>query len=570
MFEKILMIILEEMDPKKRDVLVLFAAFLALSYYLYRYFGQWIARHLLLFMEGKYMDNGGFFVLFLLVMVFIIFIAILLRLSADKPISPATYGTSHFATSQEAAAFFPTTEEVNDEPWLIMGTTRNGMMAISPQQQESHVFMVAPSGQGKTSGIIINNLLREAGNRSLFINDVKFELIQTCAGWLEKRYHCLFLTPTKPATSHHYNPLAHVNDMKDAQQLAACLVKNTGESKEAFWNNVAELLLTASILHVKERDTNAPFSTLVQLLLSTPLDELKQHLLTSPSLLARSVSTSLLNNLARNERLAGSIMIELASRLYHMAEPNITEVTSSDDIDFDAFVATPTAVFISVHPSEAEEIKWFTSAFTMQLMKHLSKTAEQTAKRRLPRPVALYLDEFGNHYIPHFPDYISLVRSVGISIIMAVQSLSQLQARYGEEAKDTILANATTHIVFPGCGLPECMYYSERLGDTTVETTSKSTQGMYLTVSHSNTRRRLMTPDEIRRMPERTVLVVISNHAPLKVRNHAYFTNEVLLKRSTLPYNLPYHAILPPISPSGPGAQTPQAPNTQGNSLFLP
>jgi hypothetical protein len=53
--------------------------------------------------------------------------------------------------------------------------------------------------------------------------------------------------------------------------------------------------------------------------------------------------------------------------------------------------------------------------------------------------VALYLDEFGNHYIPNFPDYISLVK---------------IRTRVN------------------------------------------------LSLSHSNAARRLMTPDEIRRMPQ--------------------------------------------------------------------
>jgi type IV secretion system protein VirD4 len=574
MVSKFFFSLLQDMSNKKRDTLLYFLALCGFCYVVYRFFVPIIN---LLHIEGNKTMVCLLGFIFLSVLAILCLIAVVA--AKNKPLSTSTHGTAHFATPEESRPFYPSLEEINDAPWLVVGKSRHGVAALSPIQQESHVLMVAPSGQGKTSGVIIPNLLRETGNRSLFINDIKFELIQTCAGWLGQRYHCLFLTPTKPTTSHHYNPLAHVENMKDAQQLAACLVKNTGESQEAFWNNVAELLLTASILHLKEVNVHAPFSALVHLLLTTPLDELKQQLLTSPSVLARSVSTSLLNNLARNDRLAGSIMVELAARLYSMAEPNITQVTNQDDIDFNAFITTPTAIFIAVHPSEAEDLRWFTAAFTMQLMKHLSKTAEQSAKRRLPRPVSLYLDEFGNHYIPNFPDYISLVRSAGISILMALQNLSQIETRYGEGAKDTILANASTHIIFPGCGLPECMYYSERLGDATVETLSKSEQGVNLSLSHSNAARRLMTPDEIRRMPQNWLLLISSNHAPFRVINTPYFRDKNLITRASLPYNLPYRAaptlILPPTTtppsqaqPLGPFTQ-PQGPNTS-NNVFLP
>src|SRR5579859_7045889 len=75
--------------------------------------------------------------------------------------------------------------------------------------------------------------------------------------------------------------------------------------------------------------------------------------------------------------------------------------------------------------------------------------------------------------LPHFAEHISLVRSAGIAFLMAVQDFGQLARVYGEDDKETLLSNATTHIVFPGCGLMETRYYSERLGETTVVTTSR-------------------------------------------------------------------------------------------------
>src|SRR5690349_17476130 len=99
---------------------------------------------------------------------------------------------------------------------------------------------------------------------------------------------------------------------------------------------------------------------------------------------------------------------------------------------------------------------------------------------------------------------------MGVAIIAAVQSLSQLQVRYGEEGKEIIIANASTHIILPGCSLPECTYYAERAGMTTqiVKTKSASMSGISLssittTTTPAVTPRQLMTPDEIRRMPER-------------------------------------------------------------------
>src|SRR5579875_396397 len=470
----------------------------------------------------------------------------------------STFGSAHFASNAEAASLLPSPQQLATQPYLQLGTYYGSLAALSPQLQERHVLLVAPTGQGKTSGTILPGILAETGQRSLFINDTKAELIGQCLGWLQQQHTCLILSPTRPQTSHHYNPLAHVADMEDAEDVAACLVANTGESREPFWNNAARLLLTASILHLKAIDPSAAWSSLVKMLTTSTITDLQQQLLQSPSHLARAAATAFVNSLSLNERLAGSILVELATRLYSMNNPALVEVTNDDEIDFDCFITTPTAIFLSIPACQAMRLKWFTATFMMQLMKHLTRRAEETPDKRLPRSTVLYLDEFGNQIIPHFPAYISLVRSAGIALILAIQSHDQLTEAYGEAGKNTILANATTHIVFPGCGLPETMYYSQRLGERTVEVISKSRQenSLWATTTYAQAQRRLMTSDEIRRLPTRHLLVVSENLAPLIMRNFAFFEVPTIQQRAGLPYQLPAHT--PPVASTTPLQTAPQ------------
>ncbi len=337
--------------------------------------------------------------------------------------------------------------------------------------------------------------------------------------------------------------------MEDAEDVASAIVTNTGESKEVFWENTARLLLTASILHVKSVNPHAPFSALIDMLTTNKLADLQGMLTQSPSLQARAVATSFIQSLSLNERLGGSILVEIASRLFSMTNPAIRAITSDNEIDFDQFVRQPTALFLSVPASQAKRLKWFSATLIMQLMKHLTRQAEASAHKRLFRPTALYLDEFGNQVIPHFPEYISLVRSTGIALLMAIQSHDQLTEAYGETGKNTILANATTHVVFPGCGLPETTYYWERLGETTMSVASESYESPQTTIfprttrTYSQAQRRLMTSDEIRRLPSRHLLVVSDNMAPLVVINHAYFEIPQMKQRAGLPYTLPYRVL---------------------------
>jgi type IV secretion system protein VirD4 len=154
-----------------------------------------------------------------------------------------TYGTAHFATPREIK---PLLMSPHDTTRLLIGTYgRWRTLGLTHRQQESHVLLCAPTGKGKTSSIILPGLLREDGTRSLVINDIKGELVSKTWGALQQQYACCLFSSTRATESHRYNPLCHVRGMEDAEDLARCIVENTGTSSEPFWDNAARLLLYA-------------------------------------------------------------------------------------------------------------------------------------------------------------------------------------------------------------------------------------------------------------------------------------------------------------------------------------
>ena len=84
------------------------------------------------------------------------------------------------------------------------------------------------------------------------------------------------------------------------------------------------------------------------------------------------------------------------------------------------------------------------------------------------------------------------------------QLTSTVEERYGKAAAETILSNASTHIVLPGVGHREAEFYSKRIGKTTITTWSRSRRGAWEVSSHhGESTRRLIEPNEIRMLPER-------------------------------------------------------------------
>ncbi len=507
---------------------------------------------------------------------FVLGLLLLVLNSPGKQTSDA-HGTSHFATDEELKTYgtiatTPRKEQKAISKALTVGTPppskmhlgryHKKLIALDERMQESHVFLLAPTGVGKTSRIIVPALLREYGSRSLFINDTKGELVELTIGHLAQYHQCFVFAPTQPRTSHHYNPLVHVHDMNDAEALANCLIDNTGKSREEFWNSAPKLLVASTVLHLRTAEPDAPFSRLIDLLCGTTVEHFETLFRRSPSPLVKKVATAFFEHVQKNDRLAGSIMVEMLTRFFFFNNPDLREVTSSNDLNFTRMVDTPTALFLSIPEDEAQRLEPLSACLIMQMMSSMMRRATASPGRRLPRDVAFYLDEFCNAgIIPKFTKYISTVRSRGIAFILAVQDFGQLRETYGENGRETILANCTTQIVFPGCGLQETRYYSEKLGKTTVRTFSQSERGdsewlspTTRTYTQGETHRDLMTHDELRTMRDGTLLVFISTYHPLLVQNTAYYQDPELLAEARIPFTPPASRVTVTPVPSAPPA----------------
>lgn len=450
---------------------------------------------------------------------------------------------------------------------IILGTYRGKTIGLNEQQQYQHLLLTAPTGSGKSTRFFIPNLLQETGARSLFIADLKNELYQVTAGWLSQSMQIWLFAPTQPTISAGYNPLAHIKSVEEAQDFAETWVMNTGtSSKESFWDTNSKLLISAMVLHLLATEPAPPLSRLADLLTTRPYDEIRDTLLRSRSRDARYIAAQFLETMAQNERLVGSQMADTGNRFQLLASANARAVTATNSIDFEEMRETPTAFFLSIVGMDTRRYRPLMACLTQQMCGAWSK--------RGTNGIACYLDEFANiGYLPGYSEFISTARALRIGLFMAIQNFSQLNERYGKNDAETIKANAVTHLLLPGAGLEECRYYSERIGDTTVRTETINRRGYGVNEEISSTegeaRRRLMTPDEIRTMPEGKMLMIEARSAPLLLDTKPYFLDRELSRRANLPYQVthirpepappsaaPYAQGLPPTQ-SGQGQKPP-------------
>jgi type IV secretion system protein VirD4 len=474
----------------------------------------------------------------------------------SKPQATAiSKGTLSSLSQTEESMISPPAESI-----FSLGIAHGTGIFLSEEQQEGHLLIVAPTKRGKTAGVIIPNLLAERGSRSLLVNDVKHELIDKCIGAVAHYHDCYIFAPTRSAESTRYNPLAHVTpeSLSDARNVAECIVRNTGSSKEPFWDNAARLLLTAAVLHLRATEPQAAFSRIADICTKS-LPEVSDIITKSPSPLAQRIGASFVKNVAAEPRLQSNIMTDIATRLFDIVDPQVEAITSYDELDFPRLAEKPSALFLHIPPHEAARLRWLSSCLIMQLINYLF---EHPHKQRF----AFYLDELANAgYIPNYLEYISYIRSAGVAFLQVIQDFGQLERIYEETGKETILANSGSKIFLSGVGQVEAEYASRVMGETTVWARSENNNQEGKTVTYSEAARKLMNPDEIRSLPMWSLLVFVGNMPPITSHCLPYFEVPKLQALVNLPYRFPERPLpaeVPTISPSGESFPLPTSPQS--------
>ena len=424
---------------------------------------------------------------------------------------------------------------------LTVGKISRTLVAIPEHDQYEHVLLVAPTGAGKTSGVILPNLLAEPGTRSLVITDPKRELLRKSSSALRARYgeaRVWALDFLDPALSRGYNPLAYVTDAATADLFAQTWVRNTGESKDAFWSNAARTLIGAAALHlVATEEFTPPLIGLVDLLCGTPAEEVRAVLSDSPVPEVRRLARGFLANMAKNERLLGSVFTELPPRFTCLNLPEVRAVTATNEIAFARLAAEPTALYLALDPQHSRTLAPLTACFFLHLFTTLTAIAKREPSGALPVPVLAYLDEFGTvGHIPEFASRMATVRSAGIGCILVVQDLAQLTKAYGTEDADTILSNATTKLCLGRVTHDDAEYFSKLAGTATVFSANQSASRPLLLpwADRGNrgigeTQRPLITSDELRTMHDE-VFVVAGHRHPIRARQRRYYDAPVLMR----------------------------------------
>lgn len=357
---------------------------------------------------------------------------------------------------------------------MVLGENQYYSLDTYKTGLNNNVLVVGASGAGKTTGVVIPNILEASGN--YVVSDPKGSLYKRLRPFLKKKgYKVKKLDFTKPIESVHYNFFNYIKNEQDIIKIAHMIISSQHQKSMAdpFWDRASELLLQSLIAYLWETcDIEAQnlkgLLTLIDLMCIDGDFEEKQcsldiimnnHLKLHPESFAA--------NQYRKFRVAAdktlrSIIISLNSIMALFDTKEVEEMTSFDDIHFENWENEKNALFVTVSDTD-RSMDSLANLFFTQAMNELCRIADtKEGNNELSVPVRFILDDFAtNVIIGDFPRMISSIRSRGISAMLLIQSEAQLRNYYGEDA-DTIICNCDSYLYLGGNDVDTAKSVAER------------------------------------------------------------------------------------------------------------
>ena len=440
------------------------------------------------------------------------------------------YGTATFMTDKEMRNMLELTTPEKAEG-IILGEYE-GKTVCMPRDTRlnKHIAICGASGTMKSRAVIRNALFQCLKNdESVVICDAKSELYKdTSELFRANGYKVKVFNLVSPANSDSWNCMSDLmGDTLLAQVLTNVIIGNTSSGKgDHFWDNGEGNLLKALVLYIDKDPTRTPSEKNLPAVYQLLTQNSENQLMTMFSRLPLDHPARAPFNLfaQSSDTVRSGIILGLGTRLQVMQNKAVQSITSRSDIDLTAPGKKKCAYYLILSDQDTT-MAFLSSLFFSFLMIKLTRYADTCAGGRCPVPVNLILDEFNNigklggaEDGSDFTRFLSVCRSREIRVMLAVQSLGQLQNRYPNNLWAEIIGNMDIQLMLGCTDEVSAKYFSNRCGEMSIEVNTTMTMRRTITIAQiipqyrhveGMGRRKLLTPDEVLRIPNEKMLCVV-------------------------------------------------------------
>ena len=487
----------------------------------------------------------GLFGLGLVVLAFLILFFFVLRIGRDSRgtfdaqrnltySEEGTYGTAGFMTEAERKKVLLLQDAARCRG-VILGKLGDQVLSLSPDSRmNDNVIVYGSSGSRKSRSYVRNRVFQAVVRReSLIITDCKGEIYEMAEYLQAHGYTIRVFNLVNPECSDSWDCLGEIHgDDLMAQIFASVVIQNSNNGKsDRFWDDAEQNLLKALLLYVDQEYSAGQRNLAAVYDLLTGSDGTSLEAIGQQRPAGHPAKSCFSIFLQASDSVRAGAVMGLAGRLQTLQNRSIRNITSFPEIDL-TLPGKELCAYFCITSDQDSTFEFLSSLFFSFLFIKLVRYADSCPSCQLPVPVHILGEELMNCGKIHaLGRRCSVIRSRRVSVSIILQGLGQLQNRYPDNEWVEIIGNADATL-FLGCTDDiTARMISDRAGEITVaySTDAEVYNKMQLAKwapqyreSHSVGKRKLLTVDEVLRLPVDQELIILRGQKILQAEKFDY------------------------------------------------
>jgi type IV secretion system protein VirD4 len=438
---------------------------------------------------------------------------------------------------------------------ILIGMYRGRYLWLSGAQ---HVIVVSPTRSGKTTSIAIPVLLTYL--HSVIVLDLKGELFKHTSGLRESLGQLIrvWAPYDEAGNTHRFNPMTILAGMDSGKRIGeiqtyAAILYPDEQGKDPFWiaqSRVAFTAFTSYLFEAWDQAMHSPipsmtpaqrmaevntsttfpsFERILHFSSGTNGQSTKEMLQTILSdsrnaFISPQTRTAFNNLIGLAEQTFSSVIASMQAPLQQFLNPILAAATNATDIDIDSLRKRPTSLYVIIPTNKLDESsKLLNIFFSTVIGRNLGKQLGEEPD--LKYQMLAIMDEFtAMGRVEVWSKRISISASYGVRDLCIVQSRAQLRSVYGDHDAQNFITNHGAQIVFAPREQSDANEYSDMLGYKTVRkqhrSTSRGSGNSQISISHTEERRALFLPQEIKELPSDDELIFLEGCKPIRAQKN--------------------------------------------------
>lgn len=391
------------------------------------------------------------------------------------------------------------------------------------RREMGHFLVCGPSRSGKSLHLVTNLLVWQGSAVAL---DIKGELFRLTSGIRSEMGDEVYALDPQGRGS-RYDPFRELFHSPEALRSAVELVMDTDKGKDPVFAQRGAAALYAALLgakiegaaalaYVRELTSEGPMGFVERL---SRLDdpEVRRSLV---DFLGRRPEETSAEEFSK-DRFLSSTWSTMTARLQPVLSDGILRMTGGSDFRAADLVERPSTLYLIFREGELSYTRKIFQVVMLSLVTGLIRRGDiDPGEERAP--LLLALDEAGRTPIPRLDDMVSTIGGRGMSALIYVQDLGQLDAAYGREEAQTIKSNCHTQVYYRPSDHDTASHVSRMCGQMSVRDVRVSgTFGEQR--SYGQRPRELITPDEVRQIAHEHVIAFAGRKPPIYAHRLEWF-----------------------------------------------